>query len=971
MTTPCKICEKSGLPILLVRPSAVAVDAAFAPPGSAVLETHHGTIAAFGLPALKKSKYTLRLLRREGFVYVYYPGAKPSGMIKPWEVYKVHDQGALLQQGEFVFEKSDFACDKKITHPHDVRTICIREPEKVQTVWIGFSMNLWSDKIKGEVIGNLKAAGMVEVKLLAGPPANGFKAEAGLIKEHVADYAIQAMTHAGVDSATPFWPAGKVSASEAAHMMAEVMNKQAAGSTLTKDKQIVVALPDPVGLAADLNGIRIARDKAFKDALLKSSEAWPTVSNAALTGLVSALRSSGTLRDEKYAHYKMSQKAWDTLRTSTFFQNDRTWTASPDGDKAADGSVNGTVTRHAHSVISPLNGGEGDVLKLEAEVDGPRRKAWQAQRNAALKEEADELYLYESDWLDRTKAPSALRYFKLHFDEDDESRLTALVSAGTIYARESYLVHFPQPLSTQQCAKDYLALTMDLPITAREAVALRAMFGNQKGAIAQAHAILIGEMDRSGENMRDKTYDLMKGLVTTEVGRKYSWMTNIVAALALGQVTALTAAATSLVTSPTKAPQAEPYLRKLPKICLAQQGFEAALEAARTNRKVLDMPVLLELKLNAREAVAILAGKTAAARAAEWVIHAQSGEVKMWVLTSIDAVERLRDPKSTMPGSGPARLPSAAGDPFANLKIRAASMDATHLTPNKVTRILNYQNERAIGVVREVGIETFKSNVDMRLAVGSLIVQGLGMYWGIKALREAYAGEGAEAEKKRREAWLSVGDSASGLATGIFELAHAGHSMRLLSQGGTMLTKASTVLPMLEMGAALAGVGGGVINMWISWDKAKEASGKGKDDAALAYQIAAGAFAGTAATSFVLFVQAGAKSALKRFGGQRIVMVIAGAITEASIGGVAVGLIASTVGWVFLGAGIIATVIAMHESTPVEKWANRSYFGKGGRGIKFKDGTEEQFELGLTLNPTSRLPIYDTRPMESGEGAMA
>ncbi|CAN5875873.1 hypothetical protein BH11PSE13_BH11PSE13_13380 [soil metagenome] len=980
MTTPCKRCEKSGLPILLARPSAVAVDRAFAPPGSAVLVPHQGTVAAFGLPALQKSKYILRLLRREGFVYVYYPEAKPSGMIKPWEVYKVHDQGALLPQGEFVFDESKFACSKKITHPHDVRTICIREPEVVQKVWIGFSMNWWSDKIKGDVIGNLTAAGMVEVNLLAGPPANGFKAGTGLIQQHVADYAIQQMTHAGVDSPTPFWPAGKVAASEAARIMAEVMRKQASGSPDSKGKQMVVALPDPVGLAADLNGIRIARDKAFKDALLASKEAWPTTTNAALTGLASALRSAGMLRAANEAYGSTSQKEWDKLKTQPYFQVGFSWEASKDGSKAADGSANGRIVepqdvRRGRRVARRGELiGEADARLLEAQVDGPVRKAWQAQRKTALAKEADELYLYESDWLGRTKGPAALRYFRLHFDEDDANRLTAPVSAGAIYARESHLIHFPQPLSTQQCAEDYLALTMDLPITAREAVALRAMFGNQKSAIEQAHAILIGEMDRSGENMRDKTYDFMKGLVTTEAGRKYSWMTDIVAALALGQVTALTAAATSLVTSPANAPQAEPYLRKLPKICLAQQGFEAALEAARTKGQVLDMPVLLELKLNAREAVAILAGKTAAARAVEWVMHTEKGEVKLWALTSIDAIEKLRDPKSTSPGSAPARLPSAGhggGDLFENLKARAASLDAIHLTPNKVTRVLNYQNERAIGAVREARIDTFESKADMRLAVGSLIVQGLGMYWGIKALGDAYSGEGAEAEKKRREAWLSVGDSASGLATAVFELAHAGQSIRLVGQGGTMLAKASTLLPMLEMGAALAGVGGGIINMWISWDKAKEASGKGNTEAAQAYTIASIAFAGTAGTSFVLVVQAGAEAALKRFIGQRVVMIIAGAITEAGIGGVAVGVVASKAGWVLLGAGIVATVVAMNEPTPIEKWANRSYFGKGGRGFKFKDVDEEQFELGMALNPTGRLPIYDTRPMEPNEGATA
>ena len=995
----CKICDnKRGLSILLVRPSAIAADADFAPAEAARLQTHEPSVQALGLPALQKSRHALRMLRQGGFVHVFYTKPGPH-LPSRWQVYRVQGSGALIPESQVAWPAPpDFACRMKESHPNDVRTVCIQFPRHGQAdpgpVWIGFSMNWWDDAMRKQVLANPAAAGMVRIDPMAdlGGVPNAFKADTELIHKHVADFALRSVHHGGVKkgvnlteggvaSATPFYGGTDDETYRGAARLVAVMQKQAAQHEQTRGKEFVLVVPDPVGLAADLNGIRMARDKAFKDATLRSAEAWPMASHATLNALQAAMNAAGMARSESDAYGSTSRTRWEQLRIQPYFQVGFAWEPAADASVAADGSPNGRIVETDNMRRERRIGQRGERIAradwhgIADEIDEPARKAWLDRRNATLAKEAELLYEYERDWLQSTAHKATLDYFKHHFNENDLNEVTGRTSPGTIYASESHLIHFPQPLSNEKGFKDYVIHTLNKPITDAQSVMLRAMFGNQKSVIEHVHALLVGEWDRSGENMRDKTYDLIKGLLTTEAGRKYSWLTGVVAAFSLGQITALTAAVTQLTSSPKLAPVMPTYLRQLPKVCLAHHGFEAALKAALDGGKALDMPVLLELKLDAREAVAIMAGKTAAAKAAQWVVSSGPGTVKMWALTSLDALEQLRNPRSTDPGRAPTRMPKAGGDSLAELKIRAASQNAIQLTPREATRILKYQNERAISAARAtVSVENFKSNTDARLAFGSLIVQGLGMYWGMKALIDAYSGEGPEAEKKRRGAWLSVGDSASGLATGFFELAHAGNSMRLVGQGGAAAMEASALLPVLRLGAALAGVAGGVINMWISWDKAGAAKTNADDVAFLAYRVAGYAFQGTAYSSGLLTVEAGAQAAVKRFASRRAVVIVAGAIVsgmEATVAGVAFASIVSGVGLVLLGAGIVATLIAMHELTPLKKWANRSYFGKGGRSTKFADGKEEQAQLDEALAPPKPVaapepvpyptPAYDPR----------
>ncbi|MFM9925137.1 hypothetical protein VLK31_19245 [Variovorax sp. H27-G14] len=89
----------------------------------------------------------------------------------------------------------------------------------------------------------------------------------------------------------------------------------------------------------------------------------------------------------------------------------------------------------------------------------------------------------EADWLQTKMLPATLQYFGCHFDENDPGQRLAPTRPGEIYARESALVHFPQPLSKQSDYAAYLAHLMDKPITDKQVVVLRAMFGNQKAVL--------------------------------------------------------------------------------------------------------------------------------------------------------------------------------------------------------------------------------------------------------------------------------------------------------------------------------------------------------------------------------------------------------------------------------------------------------------------------------------------------------
>lgn len=952
-TSPqCKRCDKSGLSILLVRPTAIAKDDAFAPADANKLLTHDAVIQALGLPEIKQSRYALRLLRQGGYVYVYYPAGKPKKLRKNWEAYRVSAQGAMLPEGEFVFDKTEAACSRKATHPHDLRTICIEEPKQVGTVWIGFSMNWWSDKIKRDVAKDPRAAGMVKVDLNSATQPSGFKAEAVLIGQRVADYALADFTHAKVESATPFYPA---KAGEAAAVsLAMVMRKQAEGSPDTKDKEQVLAIPDPVGLAADLNGIRIAKDKALKEALANSTDARALASDAALRGLEEAIRAVGAVRAQNEAHGSTSESAWNRIKDSRYVkEGGYRWEPSSDGSKAADGSPNGRImgppdARRERAIEARGKKlGDSDWAKIGNQLDEARRIQFVKRARIRVEEDGKKLEPYEGDWLKAMKSGSMLKYFECHFDEDDPNRIVAPVSPGEIYCSESSLVHLPQPLSSQSHYKEYLEHLLDKPITDKQAIALRAMFGNQKLVIEQVNGLLAGDADRgNSDNMRDKTYDMLKGLFTLEGGKKYSWMTNAVAAFAGGHQTALGAAAFLLLRG--NPAQSVTYLQKLPKLAVGHNTLLMAIETA-VNGGEPNMAILVQRQVTAAQAVKRVAAAPEGHYSQRDRTAFNQNEKRVLVLELSD-VNTESGAVVSRPGEAPRMRGYAKGAPstkaFEAVRERAKAVNAVTTTESAIERVQQYRKIEAANLLAE-------GRIDQRLGIGGMIVQAIGLYQALPTLFKELNGPGGAT---LRDAALSVADGVSGFTGATADMLAGAHKAALMDQAaGKQLIQMSTKLAVLKTVAGLAGVAGGALNAVMSAYKAQGAKEEGDTAAMWGYRIAVVGFSGTIVTSGLVAADAASKGAVNRMIARRVLLRAAGAVAAdvlaASVATVA--SVVSGVGLVLLVVGIGTTVFAIVTTrTELQRWAARSYFGKGG-GDKpqFKTAAEEEAELAKVLEP--------------------
>ncbi|MBJ2159867.1 T6SS effector BTH_I2691 family protein [Variovorax sp. IB41] len=953
-SSQCRRCDKSGLSILLVRPTAIAKDSAFAPADAGRLLTHDAVVQALRLPRIEQSRYALRLLRQGGYVYVYYPAGRPQKLRKSWEGYRVSAQGAMLPEGEFVFDKTEAACSRKSTHPHDLRTICIEEPKQVGTVWIGFSMNWWSDKIKAVVAKDPGAAGMVKVDLGSATQPSGLKAEAALIGQHVADYVLADFTHANVESATPFYPA---KAGEAAAVsLTMVMRKQAEASPDTKDKELVLAIPDPAGLAADLNGIRIAKDKALKEALANSTDARALASDAALRGLEEAIRAVAAVRAQNEANGSTSESAWNKIKDSRYVtEGGYRWEPSSDGSKAADGSLNGQIinppdARRERAIAARGKKlGESDWAKIGSQLDEARRNQLVARARNRVEEDGRKLEPYEADWLKAMKSISTLKYFECHFDEDEPNRVIAPVSPGEIYCSESSLVHLPQPLSSQRHYKEYLEHLLDKPVTDKQAVALRAMFGNQKVVIEQINGLLAGDADRgNSDNMRDKTYDMLKGLFTLEGGKKYSWMTDAVAAFAGGHQTALGAAAFLLLRG--NPAQAATYLQKLPKLAVGHNTLLMAIETA-VNGGEPNMAILVERRVTAAQAIKRVAAAPKDQYSQRDRTAFNQNDKRVLVLELSD-VNTESGAVTLRPGEAPRMQGYAKGAPstkaFEAVKERAKSLNAVVTTESAVERVQQYRKIEAANLVAE-------GRIDQRLGIGGMIVQAIGLYQALPVLFKELNGPGGE---KLRDAALSVADGVSGFTGATADMLAGAHKAALMEQAaGRQLIQMSTKLAVLKTVAGLAGVAGGALNAVMSAYKAEGAEKEGDTAAFVGYRTAQWTFIGTSFTSAYVAGDAASGAAISRFIARRVVLRAAGVVAAEALAATAgtVAAVVSGVGLVLLIVGIGATVFAIVTTrTELQRWAARSYFGKdSGEAPRFKSAAEEDAELVKALGVAS------------------
>ena len=969
----CKKCEKSGLSILLVRPTAVATDPDIAPQGVAALDAHAATIEAFGLPKLEaRSKYALRLLRREGYVYVFFPNKKPEGQIGQWLAYRVHDKGALIPQGEFVFEDSSFACDKKITHPHDARTLCIADPQRIAKVWIGFSMNWWSDKVKAQVAGNLKAAGMVEVDLAEKPPAQGFAAEAPLLNRHVADYALQSLKHGGFDEeATPFYPAGQVSSMQAARVMAEVMRKQSEGH---EGQPMVVAVGDAVGLAADLNGIRLSVDRRHKQRLLAPEVAWPLASNQLLKGLKEAFEAAAATGAEAAAYGSTSEKQWDAIKQSAYIREmGYIWEST--GGQAQDGSANGRMRQpdnlRQQAGIQRSRIANFDRLwreQVSSQIDEPRRAAWEMAFQKDRRTEAEALAPFERDWLTALRHGVTLDYFKYHFDDEAPNGLNDPVCHGLIYAQESDRIHVPQPLSTQACLDDYCDHVMTPSIADPRAVAARAMVGNQKSVIDRVAAMLDGEWDRSNENnMRDKVVDIFKGMLTMSWGRKHSWMVGIVAGLAAGHLAAMAAAVFQAVAAVDKRkvfdlPGAgELRMRKLVNLGVLEQALLQAMRTA-VNRGEAYLPVVINEVWALTDVDAHMRSRdyrgyySDADRQALLKNQKMNGTVmvkRLWLIGAHDgALHAIPSERAHAPGRS---TRSTGGVALARFDEYVKSVNLQTLSPQTRRNVQDHLAADGGNVKAEI-------HADRRLGYGVAVVQAAGLVWALRDLWKSFA---KPDRLERFDQSLNLFGGMVSFTASLVELRAVAYRS-MLSKTPNVVNATdranraaiTTKLANIRIGLAVAGLATGAIDGYMSYRRAVKAKAEGDEAAYMAHLTSQAAFGMQSLFNAVVAadaVSSGASSRAIGAGAQRVAQLIVKRGVErgllvAIVGmgaralGIAVLGVVTPVGWGLLVIGVLSTVVGTaSERNRLQRWADRSYFGKD-RLLAYKSCASEMWE---------------------------
>ena len=238
----CNMCKKKGLPILPVRYSVFADTKAHSAAGAMRLMGGNFGEGVTNI-ALKKAKYALRTLRY-GYVYVFYP---KTGR---WQAYAVTVEGNLYEY------PLDMNIDRSLEQPFNchqaghaqlAQCITIEDAEKAGVVYIAFSDERWTKKVRNAYASNFM--GCRDKRMQKFDAAGWFN---GSTQQHHAE----SVTHVA-DLLSEY----KANPSEAlTTALFPYHNRAGQGSALKKamdsitpDKGLVFALWDPVGITQELN----------------------------------------------------------------------------------------------------------------------------------------------------------------------------------------------------------------------------------------------------------------------------------------------------------------------------------------------------------------------------------------------------------------------------------------------------------------------------------------------------------------------------------------------------------------------------------------------------------------------------------------------------------------------------------------------------------------------------------------------
>lgn len=961
MTSPaksrCEDCDKSTLSLLLLRPSPVAKAGPLKAAGSDLVASDAAVMAGL-LPAKTptESRFALRLLR-EGYVHLHIP-APPAG-VKSWYVYRVSATGDLIEQKNGLFELPEkvTACRQPWHNPTGFKLLRIPSAHLLmkKKLWIAYSANLWSDKLRAKNAANPQA--MQEISLAGGSP-NTFKPTAGNLKSKALECALTELRING--DTTHDFAFNSVSAN--VEQLAASLERAAARHPKTQGKELAVVLRDPVGIATELNALRLRRHELAKQEIEKPENAHPLNSSNALMGLKQSIIDLELLDSYKVVSPPKFRSAYEADRH--LLPPGTEWHPASDAERSSfrklgamafwkPGDEVGRIVYPDHDARAAAwarQQAEKTWAELAPHYDEGARSDWVAAFEKRMKSQHYEpLAKFENDWLAATQDAKTLDYFARHFDPSDPNSPISLVSAGKVYASESQFIHQPAPFTTGDVLDTYLAM-LKKPITDEAAVVQRALVGNQQEVIAVIHTQLTGEM-------QDKTYDFMKGVLGLDSGKaalkKYGWLGDAVSMFSVGQLSALSGALVSAAgRSQAVSAAFEAQLARVQQLWGVQQAVEYATASALSG-KAPAMPVLVTMRVDAKEALAVLRarkGQNVGTSKSRVKKQGKAGaKITLTLLTDTDSLKAAQGDAQKLlkdPAHGGVQMGAGA-------KAAVAASTGAVLSEQQFLKLYAKQSTlgtQAVNAVRKslqtgsgAQIRAISMSLDGRLAIGSIIVQGIGLIDGLKDL------EKARTAKEVRDAWYGIYDSTAGVLGGLLEMWAVAAQASTLAKAGQHAVAKSLGIASLRFVANIVGAAGGAVNAASNWANAEEAQKRGDLQAAHFYTYSSAAFVGTIFTGGAIAAGYMADTLVARQVGGAVVRTIALRVGAAGALGVVGGtaLTVSGIGLVLLGAGIAfeLTAIAL-TPTPMQRWMSRSYFGKDPSWFDWDGKREDMFKKG-------------------------
>jgi len=908
----------------------------------------------------------LRLLRT-GYVHVYIPTPPPG--VKNWQVFRVTERADLIAQENPVFGQmpQPTACKREGTghNAAGMKLLPIPQAHKIGSLWIAYSANLWSEKLKSQNGANPKAMQQVN---LQGCGRNAFTPTAEALRSQVLECALGSIKVAASDSKQsalaqdqefPF-----MSMVASVENLAENLKHAAACHPKTRGLEVAVVLRDPVGLAAELNALRLRRNELAKGEVNKPENAHPLNSSNVLMGLKKVMLDANLL--DSYEQVS-PLRTHDAFAASKGLPAGTEWQPLTADDrqmllKRASASAWLAPYKLAYSnpnlgrVFYPDNderaaawakkGTDATWKLMTPHYDEAARVSWLKQFESRMKADHYEpLARFETDWFSATTDVGTLAYFELHFDPLDPNDPKRQHSPGNVYAQESNAIHTPAPITTGPVLETYLAM-LDKPVTDKAAVVLRALVGNQEQVIAMVHRVLTGDPGKDadqGGGMRDKTYDLLKGLGSeTGLFHKYSWIGDSLSRFSWSQSSAMTAAVmNAALNTPAGSALLESLKTRIGKVqsCWGiQQAVDWVVGSAlgTANKQAAKIPVLITMNVAAEKALEILQARKGqgmgVSKSRIKKLRGGGARIPLTLLTDTESLKAAKGELDAMlknPGVGTVNMKGAAQTAAAASVGNAALLSEEQFLSlyAKHTKLGSSAAETVKKVLVQAGADarSVTMTLDGRLAIGSVLVQGMGLAFGLRALEKATAGHD---DNGVRDAWYGIYDSLAGVTAGLLEMAAVAAEARVVANAGSAAAPKSLGLAGLRFAANIAGAAGGVVNGLANWAKSDDSDKGGDRWLANVYRGSSVAFFGTTGTSTAIGFGVLADALVARGIGGAAVEAIAvrlGAGGAASLAGISIS------GWglLLLGAGLGLQMVAIAVTpTPMQRWASRSYFGK-------------------------------------------